>query len=152
MKAQIESRWLLLALVGVAVVCVLFIASKSAPPVNAQAKIQTTAENGILAFPVQIERDTYGLAMVDTASQTLWIYELSSRGPVHSRLKLLAARSWRYDRLLQQYNTSEPKPQQVKALLQHLDQQQKKHIATEGNILEIAEPNNKKEGSKSGKK
>ena len=84
--------------------------------------MQAGSESGILVVPVQIERDSYGIAMIDTVGQNLWIYEINSRGPAHSRLKLLAARSWRYDKLLQQYNTAEPKPEQVKSLLENLQQ------------------------------
>ncbi|HEW79161.1 MAG TPA: hypothetical protein ENH34_04245 [Phycisphaerales bacterium] len=100
---------------------------------------QAGTENGILVIPVQIERDSYGLAMVDTAGQTIWIYEINSRGSAHNRLRLLAARSWRYDRLLQQYNTAEPKPEQVKMLLKDLGRQRDSDI----NILERAKPNDK---------
>ncbi len=78
-----------------------------------------------MVVPIQLDRDSYGLAMVDTNSQTLWIYELDRRAAVHESLRLVAARSWRYDRLLQQYNTAEPKPDQVRLLLQNLIRQQK---------------------------
>lgn len=99
-----------------------------------------------MVIPVQIARDSYGLAMVDTAEQTLWIYEINNRGPAHNRLRLLAARSWRYDRHLQQYNTAEPKPEQVRILLESLGGQIKepeteKARDSEINFLELAEPN-----------
>jgi hypothetical protein len=68
-------------------------------------------EDGIMVIPVQISRGNYGLAMVDTTEQTLWIYEINNRGPAYNRLRLLAVWSWRYDRLLQQYNTAEPNKQ-----------------------------------------
>ena len=116
--------------------------------VTAQTQPQAGADSGILVIPVQIERDKFGLAMVDTVGQTLWIYELSNRGPAYSRLKLLAARSWKYDRLLQQYNTDEPKPEQVKMLLEGIGPQGKKSVekqqVTDVNTLEIAEPNDGK--------
>jgi len=111
------------ALVVLGVLCLLFIGSKLGSPANAQAELQTSDDGQILVVPIQLERDSYGLAMVDTVGQTLWIYELNSRGPAHNRLKLLAARSWRYDKLLQQYNTAEPKPEQVKILLEDLGKQ-----------------------------
>lgn len=143
-----ERRWLLPAFIILGVLCLFFIGSKLGSPANAQAELQTGSESGILVIPVQIARDSYGLAMVDTVGQTLWIYELNSRGPAHNRLKLLAARSWRYDRLLQQYNTAEPKPEQVKMLLENLRQQQekqrkKKQQDSDVSILEIAEPNDR---------
>lgn len=149
MRARIESRWLSPAIVILGVVCLFFMAGKFGPPTTAHAQPQTGTENNILLVPVQIGRDTYGLAMVDTIGQTVWIYQLNDRGPEHSRLKLFAARSWRYDRLLRQYNTSEPKPEQVKILLENLEQPQKKQQTSESNIWEIAEPNNNIEGSKS---
>jgi len=141
-----ERRWLLSAFIILGVLCIFFIGSKLGSPTSAQAELQTGTEGGILVIPVQIERDSYGLAMVDTASQTLWLYEINSRGPAHSRLRLLAARSWRYDRLLQQYNTSEPKPEQVKMLLEDLGRQMKeqskeKQRDLDINVLEIVEPN-----------
>lgn len=141
-----ERRWLLSAFIILGVLCIFFIGSKLGSPTSAQAELQTGTEGGILVIPVQIERDSYGLAMVDTVSQTLWIYEINNRGPAHSRLRLLAARSWRYDRLLQQYNTSEPKPEQVKMLLEDLGRQMKeqskeKQQDLDINVLEIVEPN-----------
>ena len=146
MRTRTERRWLLPAFIVLGVLCLFFIGSKLGSPANAQVQLRTGMEGGILVIPVQVERDSYGIAMVDTVGQTLWIYELNSRGPAHNRLKLLAARSWRYDRLLQQYNTAEPKPEQVKMLLENLGQPQKernkeKQQDSNTNILEIAEPN-----------
>jgi hypothetical protein len=141
-----ERRWLLVVSVVLGALCLFFIGSKVSPPADAQVEPETAAEGRILVIPVQIKRDSYGLAMVDTVGQTLWVYELNSRGPAHNRLKLLAARSWRYDRLLQQYNTSEPKPEQVKMLLEDLgrgpkEQSKEKQQDLNINVLEIVEPN-----------
>ncbi len=60
--------------------------------------------------------------MVDTVGQMIWIYQLSNRGPLYNRLKLMAARTRKYDKLLQQYNTAEPKPEQVRLLLENLEE------------------------------
>lgn len=122
MVSGTEKRWVLLAFIVLGVLCVFFIGSKLSLPAGAQAELQTGSESRILVTPVQIGRDSYGLAMVDTVGQTLWIYELNNRGPAHNRLRLLAARSWQYDRLLKQYNTAEPKPDQVKMILEELGQ------------------------------
>jgi len=141
-----KKRWFLPAFIVLGVLCLLLIGSKLGPSADAQAQLQTGMEDGIMVIPVQIGRDSYGLAMVDTAEQTLWIYEINNRGPAYNRLRLLAARSWRYDRLLQQYNTAEPKPEQVKILLESLGRQIKepskeKRQDLDINLLEIAEPN-----------
>jgi hypothetical protein len=143
-----EKRWVLPVLIALGVLCLFFMGSKSGLLANGEAQLQANTNGKILVIPIQIERDSYGLAMVDTVGQTLWLYELNNRGPVHSRLRLLAARSWRYDRLLQQYNTAEPKPEQVKILLEDLGQLQKelreeKQQRSDVNTLKIAEPNDR---------
>ena len=74
--------------------------------------------DNIAVVPIQISRDNFGIVMVDKAGKTLWVYEISNRGPAPQRLKLLAARNFEYDQLLQDYNTAEPRPGQVKEILQ----------------------------------
>jgi hypothetical protein len=105
MISGIERRWTLTAFITFAVLVLFFAGSKLGSPASAKTQLQAVSNNEILVVPIQIERDKYGLAMVDMVNQTLWIYELNSMGPAHNRLRLLAARSWQYDRLLKQYNT-----------------------------------------------
>jgi hypothetical protein len=118
MKDRIKIQWLLPAAVVVGLSVLLLLCGQWGSPAAAVAQLQTPTDEQILVVPIQLERNSYGLAMVDTVNQTLWVYELNNRGPAYSRLQLLAARSWQYDRLLQQYNTAEPKPQHVKMLLE----------------------------------
>jgi hypothetical protein len=148
MVSGTEKRWLLLTFIVLGVLALFFIGSKFGSPASAEAELQTGSNSKILVVPIQIERDKYGLAMVDTVGQTLWIYELNSIGPAHSRLRLLAARSWQYDRLLKQYNTAEPKPEQVRMLLeeeelgkQPKEQVKEKQKDLDANTVEAAEPN-----------
>jgi len=146
MTSGTERQWLLPAFIILGALGLFVIAGRLGLPSNVQAQLQTGMKDGILVVPIQLDRDSYGLAMVDTLGQTMCIYEINNRGPAHSRLKLLAARSWKYDRLLQQYNTAEPKPEQVRILLETLVQQQKtlnrKKQQDSNTILKIAEPNN----------
>jgi len=125
---RLTTKWLLAIVIVVSLSVVLLLCGQSGLPAAARAQPQPP-ENGlaslyggrsgqILVIPIQLDRSSYGLAMVDTVGQTLWVYQLNNTGPVYNRLQLLAARSWRYDRLLQQYNTADPKPQQVKMLLE----------------------------------
>jgi len=146
MSLGVERRWLLAAFIALGALCLFLIGSKLAPQVNTEAEQPSIPEGQILVIPIQIDRDNYGLAMVDTVGQTLWIYEINNRGPAHNRLRLLAARSWQYDRLLKDLNTSEPKPQEVKTMLEELGRMQKKsdkknQQGSDTNILQIAEPN-----------
>jgi hypothetical protein len=148
MASGAKKRWLLPMFIVLGVLALFFIGSKSGPPASAEAELQGGSNGEILVVPIQIERERYGLAMVDTVGQTLWIYELDSRGPAYNRLKLFAARSWQYDRLLKQYNTAEPKPEQVRILLEeeHLGKQLKEQVKEKQpeldvNTVKATEPN-----------
>ena len=143
-----ERRWLWPAFFVLGALCLFFIGGKLGLPEKAQGQLQSGEDSGILVVPVRLGRESYGLAMVDTLGQTMWIYELNNRGPAYNRLKLLAARSFRYDRLLQQYNTAEPKPEQVRLLLESLGRQWKKQDRekqqdSDVNTLPVAEPNDR---------
>ncbi|MCX5634505.1 MAG: hypothetical protein NTW55_01490 [Planctomycetota bacterium] len=154
MNSKTERKWLLPAVITGAVLCLIFMAGRFGPPAKAYAQLQASTDSGISAIPVQLTRDSYGLAMVDMASQTIWVYEIDNRSPAHNRLRLLAARSWKYDRMLENYNTADPKPEQVKMMLEKLTQHQKPQNSEiqempeeqqqeqDVNIIEIAEPNN----------
>lgn len=93
-----------------------------------QVLINTDEANAVAANPqagqstytttVQLGRDAYGIAMIDTASEHIWLYEVNKSAASHSKLKLIAARSYKYDKLLDQYNTGEPSPDQVSKLLE----------------------------------
>jgi len=117
MRHGIERRWLLSARVFLLLLCLFLIAGRLGSPARVEANLQTGNRGDILVIPVQLERDSYGIAMVDTFALTMWIYRLNSRVPSQNRLEQLAARCWKYDRLLQRCNTAEPKPQQVKEFL-----------------------------------
>lgn len=75
---------------------------------------------GIMAFTGQIEKDIYGIMMVDVDAGTLWVYQYRKAG---NQLKLLAARNWIYDRYLEEYNNAAPTPSEVAQLV--ASQQQK---------------------------
>jgi hypothetical protein len=120
MVSGTQERWFYSALMVLGAGLIFFAGSRLGSSASAEGTAQAVTEDGIMVVGVQLDRDSYGLAMVDTVGQTLWIYEINKHGPSHNRLKLLAARSWRYDRLLKQYNTAEPKPEQVRLLLEGL--------------------------------
>jgi len=86
----------------------------------AEATPYALGDGKVFVVPIQIQRDVYGVAMVDTENQTLWVYEFAGRGAGQRQLILSSARSWRYDRLIRQYKTADPTPDQVKMLLGNL--------------------------------
>ena len=130
--------WLALAVAGVIVVAILGGRINAAPDTDEQVTAAVTT------VPIQLGRDSYGLAMVDTKRETIWIYEINMKGPAHSRLKLVAARSWHYDKFLEEYNTAEPRPQQVKNIIEQLLKPgaHVQHSDTNStDIMSVAEPN-----------
>src|SRR4051812_13940851 len=55
---------------------------------------------GLFAFTGQLDRDKYGLWMMDVDAGTVWCYEYN---PVKKRMRLAAARSFRWDRYLENH-------------------------------------------------
>ena len=70
---------------------------------------------GVFAFTGQIDKNRYGLFMLDVDSSNIWCYEYL---PGTRKLKLVAARSFRWDRYLENYNNEEPAPEVVQEMLQ----------------------------------
>ena len=77
----------------------------------------------VIAVPIQLGRDSYGLAMIDNESQTLWVYEFNTRGQTFDQLRLIAARSFEFDRKLTEWNTGTPTPTQVEKILKTVENQ-----------------------------
>lgn len=90
---------------------------------------------GIYAFTGQIDDRQYGLFMLDLEQGTLWCYEVDNSGGT-KKLRLIAARTWLYDRHLRDFNNAEPTFQAVQQLLQH----QKPPI---GDAIEAESPDRK---------
>ncbi len=70
-----------------------------------------------LAFPVEVKPGYEAIALVDKENETLSLYQYDFSGASHERLVLLAARSFRYDRMLEDYNTAQPQPEEIKQLV-----------------------------------
>jgi len=81
---------------------------------------------GVFAFSGQLSKGTYGVYMVDSDSMTIWAYEyLSQKGC----LRLAGARTWRYDRYLENYNVCDLPPEVVEKMVE--EQRQDRLQATE---------------------
>jgi len=103
-------------------------------PALAQS-FRSSGTGGIMAFAGQIEKDMYGIVMVDVDAGTMWLYQYRKGA---NQLKLLAARSWLYDRYLEDYNNAELKPSDVAQLV--AQQQQKSQSETTTAPAESVEP------------
>ena len=122
MKSINKDAWLLPATIISVSLLILSISTLFAPRATATADYEPVTDGQIMAVPVRLGQSGFGLAMIDSYNQTMWVYEFNNRGSAHNRLRLLAARSYKYDRLLQQYNNSEPTPGSVKQLLEGFGQ------------------------------
>jgi hypothetical protein len=59
--------------------------------------------------------------MVDVDSGTVWCYEMEKGPTGEFQLRLVAARSWIFDRYLEEFNCAEPTPGAVKAMISRQD-------------------------------
>jgi hypothetical protein len=70
---------------------------------------------GVFAFSGQLSKGTYGVYVVDTDAMTLWAYEyLSQKGC----MRLVASRTWRYDRYLENHNICDLPPEVVERMVE----------------------------------
>ena len=69
----------------------------------------------MFAFSGQLSKGTYGIYLVDVDAMTLWVYEYL---PQAACLKLAAARTWRYDRYLENYNSCDLPPEVVEQMIE----------------------------------
>lgn len=77
---------------------------------------------GLFAFTGQLDRDSYGLFMLDVDQGTVWCYEVENAGGAR-RLRLVAARTFMYDRYLQDFNCAPPDFRTVQQLVAQQRQQ-----------------------------
>ena len=111
--------WLITSLLAVIAVCLLIEVGASTSIALAQAN--SSAEGGqtdrLLAVAGQLSRDTYGLYLVDLDNTTICVYQyLPGKRTGMTELCLMAARSFAFDRRLEEYNTK-PSPREIKELI-----------------------------------
>ena len=100
------TQWCLVALLACVGTALAVTAWLSPDPGYAQAVQQTGgAAQGMLAVAGQVSPGTYGVYLVDLDRGSLTVYEYNA--PVR-QLRLMAARSYIYDRQLEAYNTVPP--------------------------------------------
>ena len=112
-------RWLgKYVLAGLAGALVAYLAGSFFTPAPTLALPQeaVVCAEGLLAVPAQLASDVYGLYLIDTQKQTILLYAYG--GPWAKGLRLMSARSFRYDRELVDFNSGKPSPHDVQQLLQ----------------------------------
>lgn len=91
--------------------------------------VASAGSRGVFAFTGQLSKTNYGVFMVDMDSMTLWAYEYL---PQKSCLRLAAARTWRYDRYLENHNSCDLPPDAVEQMLE--DQREYRKQAAESQM------------------
>ena len=108
-------RYILAAVAGALIVYLLGSLFSPAPTL-ALPQEGPIGSQAVMAVPAQLASDAYGLYLIDLENQTILLY--SYGGPWAKGLRLLSARSFRYDRMLVDFNAGKPSPQDVKQLLE----------------------------------
>lgn len=70
---------------------------------------------GVFAFSGQLSKGVHGVYMVDVDAMTIWTYEYL---PQKGCLRLAAARTWRYDRYLENHNICDLPPGIVEQMVE----------------------------------
>ena len=80
---------------------------------------------GVYAFTGQLDKNTYGLFMMDVDAGTIWCYEFTGNRPDERSLRLVAGRSWLYDRYLENFGLDKDglSPEDVAAYVEDLRRQ-----------------------------
>lgn len=111
-----QAVWWVIA-VSLAVIATSMVLRLDEPWVNptfGQAVRQSGAR-GIFAFTGQLSSGTHGVFMVDVDNMTIWCYEYGSG---KKKLRLAAARTWMYDRYLENYECDGLSPEDVEQLVE----------------------------------
>jgi len=70
-------------------------------------------KNGVFVVAGEISHETYGLYLVDYRNKTICVYQYDAG---NRNLRLMAARTYKFDVKLDSYNTGEPSPASVREL------------------------------------
>ena len=85
------------------------------PAALAQAQQPIAGGAGLFIVPGQFSSSIWGLYLMDVDQQTICAYSVTGNPP---QLKLMCARSFRYDRQLKNYNVGGLSPDEVKDLVE----------------------------------
>ena len=120
-RNSVTLRWLMAAawanaaLLGM--IAVLLLRGADMPQVlsTAQAQPAMSGGAGVFVVPAQFSPTTFGAMLLDVDAQTIAAYQFF---PGEKQLRLIAARNYRWDRRLGNFNTGSPTPNEVKELVE----------------------------------
>lgn len=120
------AAWVIAALLAIIAVGVWLRPARDWLPAALAQNQPLAGARGIFAFTGQIDHNRFGLFMLDVDQGTIWCYELDSVGGAR-KLRLIAARTFLYDRYLQDFNCAAPDFRMVRELVE----QQRTRAATD---------------------
>jgi hypothetical protein len=98
---------------------------------------------GIYMMPAQLGVNTWGVYLLDLDSSTIVVYRAL---PEANRFKLMAARSWKSDRFLEDFNNDAPTPKDVARLVE-IQRQRMELKAQDTQPANPPVPNEEKKGT-----
>ena len=120
-QSQRQNRWLTVAVWANAallgIIAVMLSRGGELPQLlsTAQAQPAMSGGAGVFVVPAQFSQTTFGAMLLDVDAQTIAAYQFF---PGEKQLRLIAARSYRWDRRLGNFNTGSPTPAEVKELVE----------------------------------
>ncbi|HKQ47096.1 MAG TPA: hypothetical protein VJZ71_03380 [Phycisphaerae bacterium] len=107
--------WIIALLLAVIATTLLVRGSASSWVAPAFGDSPMVGARGVFAFTGQLDKNSYGLFMVDVDNRTVWCYQYL---PSTRKLRLVAARSFSHDRYLEDHNFEGPTIEVVKQMLE----------------------------------
>jgi hypothetical protein len=104
------------------VIVILLLSRTNGPPsllpsAFAQNQAAIGGGAGVFIVPAQFSDTSYGCYIMDVDAQTVCAYQYYGK-----QLRLVAARNFRWDRRLQQFNSENPTPDDVRRMIERQEQ------------------------------
>ncbi len=109
-------NWVIAVLLAIIAIGLWLHPGNAALPAALAQNQPMVGARGIFAFTGPLDRDQYGLFMLDVDQGTIWCYAFDNVGGA-GKLRLVAARTWIYDRYLQDFNCAPPDFRMVQELV-----------------------------------
>ncbi len=118
-RRQPVGRWLIVILLTVIATCLLIELGAAAPAAHGQ--VGAAGSQDVLVVAGQVASGVYGLYLVDLKQKTICVYQFVPHAR-KKRLEFVAARTFVYDVMLDDWNNADPLPREVKMIV---DKQQR---------------------------
>ena len=110
-------KWLIVILLGLIAGCLLVELGATVGTASAQVT-SGSSPMGITAVAGQVTSDSYGIYLIDTENGTMAVYQWL---PNVRKLRLMAARNYGFDLKLDEFNSDDPSPRDIRQLVEQHD-------------------------------